>query len=603
MAQGRSGQRGVANVLTCGVLVLFGALGLASGCSSGDEPEGQLDSLAESQTTCSCPKSTPCVTYTCVKLSCVETVARDGAVCEDKTNGFKGRCLEGLCCPGCVVRGKLGTSTCARGEGADAAQCGASGEYCSNCKSNSCLTGVCSSKSCEPVKEGEACNGTPGACHDGSCCAGCIDGNGACVAGNAVDACGMSDGKLLKCESCGNGDVCDGVETCSDGTCKGGTPLKCDDGNSCTKDSCGPGGCVNEPLTGDDCSDGDPCTTGDKCGSDGKCQQGTPIKCDDGNNCTDDACEGGSCVSKPKPNTPVTTCDDGNSCTSGDKCNSGKCGGTSTSGIDCNDGNPCSVDIQPDCLVAACTHTTPAASSVLCIADKCHEGGHCSGTDTKCVAGPEIDCDDKNPCTTDSCAPSTGCVHVNDAAADCSDGDPCTENDVCVGGVCGGKVKKCLALDACHDAGTCDGTTGACTDLRAEDGKECPGGSCKNGTCVLDENPGAGGEGAGGEASGGAGPGAGGAGSDAGGVGSDAGGAGTGPNGGTVSTGEAGESNQQPGGGTATAEEPDYPFVRKPEGCSCDVPGGAQRGVSSLAALAFLAGIVIRRSRRGREAA
>ena len=50
------------------------------------------------------------------------------------------------------------------------------------------------------------------------------------------------------CGDCDNGDVCDGVETCVDGECVAGEPLECDDGVSCTEDSCDAElGCVHTP--------------------------------------------------------------------------------------------------------------------------------------------------------------------------------------------------------------------------------------------------------------------------------------------------------------------------------------------------------------------
>ena len=46
-------------------------------------------------------------------------------------------------------------------------------------------------------------------------------------------------------------------------------------------------------------------------------------ECDDGNVCTDDLCDAGTCVSTPN----VASCDDGLGCTVGDVCSGGVCGG------------------------------------------------------------------------------------------------------------------------------------------------------------------------------------------------------------------------------------------------------------------------------------
>ena len=64
----------------------------------------------------------------------------------------------------------------------------------------------------------------------------------------------------------------------------------CDDGDPCTLDSCGPGGCDH---AGFGCDDGDPCTV-DVCDG-GQCAA-EPVVCEDDDPCTVDACEAGECV-------------------------------------------------------------------------------------------------------------------------------------------------------------------------------------------------------------------------------------------------------------------------------------------------------------------
>src|SRR5262249_29630410 len=44
--------------------------------------------------------------------------------------------------------------------------------------------------------------------------------------------------QCLSDASCGDGNICNGVETCQAGVCIAGTPLDCDDGDPCTSDSC-----------------------------------------------------------------------------------------------------------------------------------------------------------------------------------------------------------------------------------------------------------------------------------------------------------------------------------------------------------------------------
>jgi len=63
-------------------------------------------------------------------------------------------------------------------------------------------------------------------------------------ADNEQDPAGESPGDLpdtaycFTDEDCSNGFVCDGVEKCLDSRCVAGTPMICDDGNDCTIDSC-----------------------------------------------------------------------------------------------------------------------------------------------------------------------------------------------------------------------------------------------------------------------------------------------------------------------------------------------------------------------------
>lgn len=105
------------------------------------------------------------------------------------------------------------------------------------------------------------------------------------------------------------------------------------------------------------------------------CNPGAPAGgCDDGNPCTDEACDAVTleCVSTPND---ANACSDGDLCTT-DLCASGVCVSTP---LVCDDGNAC---------------TSP---------DRCTAGS--------CVSGPALDCNDGNTCTEDSCVPASGCKH------------------------------------------------------------------------------------------------------------------------------------------------------------------------------------------------
>lgn len=89
-----------------------------------------------------------------------------------------------------------------------------------------------------------------------------------------------------------------------------------------------------------------------------------------------------------------------------------------------------------------------------------------NGASCEELCGPEIDCDDADPCTDDACAPGVGCTHPHNTAS-CDDGDACTVGDTCAEGVCAaGGTASCddgdpCTDDACHPAGGCSHTLSA----------------------------------------------------------------------------------------------------------------------------------------------
>lgn len=249
------------------------------------------------------------------------------------------------------------------------------------------------------VCKAHQCLGEPVTCDDGLPC--------------TADACLPETGcgyvALPGQPTCDDEDACSQGDHCIAGDCIG-QPVTCDDANPCTNDTCNPGqGCVVTASTVE-CSDGNACTTGDVCAK-GACVAGEPTSCDDGNTCSIDVCEpllgcyhlatqNPCCVGQ------VSICDDGDSCTS-DLCDpaSGGCNYSFNTAV-CSDGN-------------ACTQ-----------GDTCAEGA---------CKGKAASCSDANPCTTDACDPSKGCVHSAVAGGPCDDGSPCTQDDACVAGVCKGK--------------------------------------------------------------------------------------------------------------------------------------------------------------------
>jgi hypothetical protein len=136
--------------------------------------------------------------------------------------------------------------------------------------------------------------------------------------------------------------------------------------------------------------------------------------------------------------------------------------------------------------------TTKTAFTNKSNGTSCSDGNACTQTDS-CNAGS---CTGSNPvvCTAldqchvvGTCNPSTGvCSNPNaDNQTPCDDEDQCTQVDKCNGsGKCvGSNNVQCTALDECHVVGTCDSADGVCSNPIAPDGTACTNGTCQSGIC------------------------------------------------------------------------------------------------------------------------
>lgn len=268
----------------------------------------------------------------------------------------------------------------------------------------------------------DSCDSAAGTCSNVPFC----DDGDAC---NGVETC---DPATLECQAgqaveCSDGNVCNGIETCdsSTGACVPGTPLDCGDGQVCTIDNCDAAtGCVYVNDDGAPCDDEDLCTVGDVC-MNGFCES-TPRDCDDGNSCTTDTCDPATGCDHTELS-DGTACNDGIPCTENDVCVNVACEGTPKA---CDDGVDCTDD-SCDPATGNCIHTPNDAN---CPQLDCAFNEGCGPTG--CVASPLADvlCDDQDACTIDTCLgydpsahPTTGCVHQ---VIDCDDDDLCT-NDSC----------------------------------------------------------------------------------------------------------------------------------------------------------------------------
>ena len=341
------------------------------------------------------------------------------------------------------------------------------------CTDDACVNNVC-----------ENTNNTA-SCDDGDNCTENDTCSGGTCAGSAIDCgpsqtCDPSDGV---CKDClGDGD-CDDGNVCTDDACVAGfcentnNATACDDGDLCTDmDECAGGACAGTAV---DCGPGEMCDPVDgnckECFGDGDC--------DDGNVCTDDACVAGFC----KNTNNAAACDDGDLCTDMDECAGGVCAGTAvdcgamqicdpSDGVckdclgdgDCDDGNVCTDDA---CVSGLCEYTNNALGcddGDLCTDMDVCAGGACGGSPVMCDPGEtcdpadgeckecfvDLDCDDGNVCTTDSCEEGR-CVR-EDNMEPCDDGIFCNGMDTCQNGTCSQHSGDPCGTGTCNETSGCD---------------------------------------------------------------------------------------------------------------------------------------------------
>ncbi len=198
-------------------------------------------------------------------------------------------CVDGVCCD----------ALCGAGDPTD-------------CRACSVAAGAPSDGTCAPIPAGVVCRSTSGICDAPEMC------NGTTV--DCPPDVGAPDGT-----DCSDGNACNGLETCSAGSCINAPPPSCDDGNPCTTDSCSPptgcehaavGGCIYDagpggsdagvPSDGGGAPDGGVglCEPGRRGDCDGDPSNGCEQSLDDdahcgacGTSCSGALhCRGGSCV-------------------------------------------------------------------------------------------------------------------------------------------------------------------------------------------------------------------------------------------------------------------------------------------------------------------
>jgi hypothetical protein len=154
----------------------------------------------------------------------------------------------------------------------------------------------------------------------------------------------------------------------------------CDDLNDCTADTCTPANvCLNDPLpNGTSCpspgGDGNYCNGAETCQG-GICYPGYPVNVSDGNPCTIDGCDpitGGTHEIRPNGTPCPFPGGDGNICNGLETCQ----GGTCYPGYPLNvsDGNPCTID--------GCNPITGGTNEIVANGTPCPDADVCDGEET-----------------------------------------------------------------------------------------------------------------------------------------------------------------------------------------------------------------------------
>jgi len=265
----------------------------------------------------------------------------------------------------------------------------------------------------------------------------CNPGLGECITTKKADG-----------SPCLDNDPCTIKEQCDSGKCTKQVNT-CDDGNPCTDDACDPaaGGCSHNNNTAV-CEDGDVCTMDDICVK-GTCVATGKKDCGEAPACNAYVCDP---VVGCKKVATAGMCEDGNPCTVNDKCQAGTC--VAGPEKNCDDFNACTADTKdladPGCCVHLAAEVTCNDGDACTINEKCKEGS--------CAIKDPLSCDDDNACTDDSCAKETGCAHLNNISS-CDDKSVCTKKDTCKDGTCNGTPVDCNDYNVCTDD-ACDPVTG-----------------------------------------------------------------------------------------------------------------------------------------------
>ena len=440
------------------------------------------------------PPDTPPCTPTCDGTHCGDDGCDGLCSCGKPVNGcYDAVCEDGVCNAIANTMSCDDANPCTLEDTCAAGVCAGTIKDCAD--ADACTLDSCHEDTGDCIHDVAGADSLP--CDDGNPCT----GSDACTGGNCkgvllpleqitvVECLCQSD---EDCDALDDNNICNGTLYCpQDGPvvhlCQvlPDSIPNCDDGVTCTNDTCDPAqGCLHEP---DDtlCADGWDCTT-ETCNPLADCQvTADNDKCNDDNDCTDDICD----VSAGCQNTPYDggtpcgqpqgwgTCQSG-VCICTPQCENKLCGPDACQGT-CGDCDPTQDCVDGQCVSKSC--------EVLCDGIQCGT----AGLQGQCNCG---ECDDNNPCTIDSCDEDAAwCVFDKDAAIGlaCDDKLPCTLDDVCTPQGCKGVEIECddgneCTMDYCSFlTGICSFGTGGLQGVNCDDGNPCTSvDKCSFGECV-----------------------------------------------------------------------------------------------------------------------
>jgi hypothetical protein len=143
--------------------------------------------------------------------------------------------------------------------------------------------------------------------------------------------------------------------------------------------------------------------------------------------------------------------------------------------LNCDDSNACTAD-SCDPSLGCVNQRIDCGDGDACTVDSCNPALGCANT--------AIICNDSNACTADSCDASIGCVST-DISADCNDSNACTADSCSPATGCVNAAINCADTNECT-AESCVPATG-CDSRPVADGTSCDSGlgQCVDGACEL----------------------------------------------------------------------------------------------------------------------